>query len=359
MHHQQVGHGQAAAQLRQMEQGLLPVMQPRAVQRQHVPRPAGVLPLLIGRQPLPDALPGRVGQIGRVLRGDEMQRVQPHQMAHVPVLPVQRRKVVRPLRQGAVGQRPGHGQLRQRRTDAALMRVLRLMQGRVGCQVILQQCADHAHLKRASTRGIRLARPGHKGVLRGDGRAAAELPVPVLEQVRQEEFRRLPQRRQRPLPQEGLVPRAAVVGHVVQRKPGPAARAGRKAFIPVGLGIAPGVGHQLRRPAGQAVMPPGISPPMGDQPLLHPGKQRQMAVAEPCHLAQPVVHLGVDVQVHVTCPADAAGHVVVPHPLQGHGQRRVRPGPAHGQVPPEGKHGFRIRCRLPAGQPQLRSVHLR
>ena len=75
-----------------------------------------------------------------------------------------------------------------------------------------------------------------------------------------------------------------------------------------------------------------------------------MAFAQAAGFAQPIVHLGVDVQVHIARPADAAGNVVVPYALQGHGQRRVRSRAADGQIAAEGKEHFRVVRRIVARQ---------
>jgi hypothetical protein len=50
-----------------------------------------------------------------------------------------------------------------------------------------------------------------------------------------------------------------------------------------------------------------------------------MALAQTGQLGDPVIHLGVDVEMVIAGPADARGHVVVPDAEQMGGERRIVP----------------------------------
>ena len=97
MHHQQGRLHQVLLQLLQVEIGLFPVPQPGGIEDEHVPCPAGVLPVVVGIQAAADGLLGSLRQARGFLRVNEPQGIQADQVTHVPVLGILLRIIVRPL----------------------------------------------------------------------------------------------------------------------------------------------------------------------------------------------------------------------------------------------------------------------
>ena len=103
-----------------------------------------------------------------------IQRIQSDHMAHVSMLSVRRRQIVRPFRQRAIWQRAQRRQLCQRLPNSALMCVLGKPKRPMGFQSIRQKRTDHAQLKRCSNGGIAFSVFRHERIFRRNRRAAGQ-----------------------------------------------------------------------------------------------------------------------------------------------------------------------------------------
>ena len=103
---------------------------------------------------------------------------------------------------------------------------------------------------------------------------------------------------------------------------------------------------------------------MRNQDPFHPRKQWLVALAQPARLADPVIHLCVDIKMHITGPADLTRHIIVPHALQRSRKRRILTGRRQQQITAILEHQLRqaaIICAAANRIPQLLAgfFHLR
>ena len=61
---------------------------------------------------------------------------------------------------------------------------------------------------------------------------------------------------------------------------------------------------------------PGADPPRGISSFSIQANNGPAAFGQISRPAQPIVHLGINIQMHIAGPSDAAGHIVIPDALK-------------------------------------------
>ena len=147
-------------------------------------------------------------------------------------------------------------------------------------------------------------------------RAADQAALRILDEVVEEELRRLLHHRIRAR-EEGAIAAEQVVLPEMLRQPGGAGRPQARARQVAGRREAPDVGDVMGDEAARAVVDArGLAARLAQR--LEEVEQRLVQLGEVGHLRRPVVHLQVDVEVIVGVPRRV--HAVVPEALQVRGQ---------------------------------------